>query len=32
MSAVQINRIGFDGKTLSDSNQKLRIGTACDKI
>jgi hypothetical protein len=29
---VQINRIGFDGKTLSDSNSKLRIGTACDKI
>ena len=28
----QINRIGFDGKTLSDSNSKLRIGTACDKI
>lgn len=29
---VQINRIGFDGKTLSDSNSKLRIGTACDKV
>ena len=29
---IQINRIGFDGKTLSDSNSKLRIGTACDKI
>lgn len=29
---VQINRVGFDGKTLSDSNSKLRIGTACDKI
>lgn len=29
---IQINRIGFDGKTLSDSNTKLRIGTACDKI
>lgn len=27
-----INRIGFDGKTLSDSNSKLRIGTACDKV
>ncbi len=27
-----INRVGFDGKTLSDSNSKLRIGTACDKI
>lgn len=29
---IQINRVGFDGKTLSDSNSKLRIGTACDKI
>ncbi|NDP21456.1 MAG: hypothetical protein GZ091_10295 [Paludibacter sp.] len=29
---IEINRIGFDGKTLSDSNSKLRIGTACDKI
>jgi len=29
---IQINKIGFDGKTLSDSNSKLRIGTACDKI
>lgn len=29
---VIINRIGFDGKTLSDSNSKLRIGTACDKV
>lgn len=29
---IQVNRIGFDGKTLSDSNSKLRIGTACDKI
>lgn len=29
---AQINRVGFDGKTLSDSNSKLRIGTACDKI
>lgn len=27
-----INRVGFDGKTLSDSNSKLRIGTACDKV
>jgi len=26
------NRVGFDGKTLTDSNSKLRIGTACDKI
>lgn len=29
---IQVNRIGFDGITLSDSNSKLRIGTACDKI
>lgn len=29
---IQVNRIGFDGKTLTDSNSKLRIGTACDKI
>lgn len=29
---IQVNRIGFDGKTLSDSNSKLRIGTACDKV
>jgi hypothetical protein len=29
---IQINRVGFDGKTLSDSNSKLRIGTACDKV
>lgn len=29
---IIINRVGFDGKTLSDSNSKYRIGTACDKI
>ncbi|NIJ44432.1 hypothetical protein FHR24_000871 [Wenyingzhuangia heitensis] len=29
---IEINRVGFDGITLSDSNSKLRIGTACDKV
>lgn len=29
---IVVNRVGFDGKTLSDSNSKYRIGTACDKI
>src|SRR5690606_29005093 len=29
---IVVNRIGFDGKTLSDSHSKYRIGTACDKI
>lgn len=29
---IIINRVGFDGITLSDSNSKLRIGTAVDKI
>src|SRR5690554_2756221 len=29
---IVVNRVGFDGKTLSDSHSKYRIGTACDKI
>ncbi len=29
---IIVNRVGFDGKTLSDSYTKYRIGTACDKI
>ena len=29
---IVINRVGLDGVTLSDSNTKLRIGTAVDKI
>lgn len=29
---IVVNRAGFDGKTLSDSFTKYRIGTACDKV
>lgn len=29
---IVVNRVGFDGKTLSDSHSKYRIGTACDKV
>lgn len=29
---IIINRVGLDGITLSDTNSKLRIGTAVDKI
>lgn len=29
---IVVNRVGFDGKTLSDSYTKYRIGTACDKV
>src|SRR5690606_11931079 len=29
---IVVNRVGFDGKTLSDSYTKYKIGTACDKI
>ncbi len=29
---IVVNRVGFDGNTLSDSFTKYRIGTACDKV
>src|SRR5690554_5771523 len=29
---IVVNRVGFNGKTLSDSYTKYRIGTACDKV